>query len=156
MFRIALVLTAALTASVALAAQGPAPCGEFRTSWSSALRKLGLVPASPEFGAPNKDGVETIQGIVGLEGRFQCREGIVGMLGLRAAEDTAKLEAGVASIFLALDPTVSAEKAVSMASALRAEAKGTQEATSPWGPYELVWSQQGSAGGRFVLNLPEN
>lgn len=157
MLRIALVLAAALIAPASQAADGPSPCGEFRTSWSGALRKVGLVKASPEFGAPNKDGVEAILGIDGVEGRFHCREGIVGMLGLRAAEDSAKLEMAVASVLIGLDREMSAETAAAMAAALKAESQGPKkEGMSPWGPYELVWTQQGATGARFVLNLPEN
>lgn len=157
MLRIALVLAVALIASASHAAEGPSVCGEFRTSWSGALRKLGLVKASPEFGAPNKDGVEAIQGIAGVEGRFHCREGIVGLLGLRSAEDTAKLETAVASVLMGLDREMTAENAAAMAAALKAESQGPKkEGMSPWGPYELVWTPQGATGARFVLNLPEN
>lgn len=157
MHRTALVFAVLTIATPVVAVDGPAACGEFRTSWSGALRKLGLVPSSPEFGAPDKNGVEAVQGIAGIDGRFLCREGIVGQLGLRAAEDATKLEQAVATVLVALDDKMSVEDATSIAAALKAESQGPKkEAMSPWGPYELRWSAASAKGGRFVLNLPEN
>lgn len=156
MHRIALALAALLVASAPAAAEGPVGCRDFRTNWTSALGKLGLASAAPSFGTPDKDDIQAVQGIVGIEARFACREDIVGQLGLRAVGEAAGLERAAASVLMGLDAGMSQTDALAMATALKTESQSSKkEATSAWGPYELSWNQ-GVGGGQFTLNLPEN
>lgn len=148
---------ALLAVGPAAAAEGVVPCVEFRTGWAGALAKLELAQAAPTYAALDASGTEAVQGLMGIEATFTCREGIVGHLRVRASGDPARLDRAAASVLIGLDREMTREAATATIAALRAEARPTKPAASSWGPYELTLGRTMSDDAdELVLDLAEN
>ena len=156
-FFLALALAAVL-APAAASAEGVASCSEFKTGWRGAAVKLGLARSDLGFGAPDANGAEAVTKLAGIEGRVTCREGVLGRIELRSADDPAALETAVTSVLMGLDGAMDPGEARRAAATLRAEGgTGARGASSSWGPYELSWGPSAEVGrDEFVLDLAEN